>query len=121
MFGAQTLRYWNCTVTFSGAELCCALLGRRELAPEYIAATRDLQGELGESIPPRVLLEEGIWPPQGQKTLQVPAKGLSSIVDRGPEEIKLLLLLLVLHHRFCTLCRVGLFFRDTAYRGSTLE
>ena len=35
-FGAQTLRFWK-YATFSGVELCCTLLGRRELAPECIA------------------------------------------------------------------------------------
>ena len=51
------------------------LLGRRELAPERTAWCRDLLDALEEtSLLLGVLLGEGLLPPQGQKTLQVPAK-----------------------------------------------
>ena len=46
----------------------------RELAQGHGS---DLRGTLGEYSPlPRVVWEEGLLPPQGQKTLQVPAKGI---------------------------------------------
>ena len=87
-FGTQTLKFWK-YMTFSGVELWQVLLGRRDMAPECIAWCSDLQGALGEnSSLPGVLLEEGLLPPQRQKTLQVLAKGLSSAGWRSstPEE-----------------------------------
>lgn len=86
--GAQTPKFWKC-ITFSGAELWHALLGRGELAPECIAWCDNLHGALGKnSLPPGVLLEEGLLSPQGQNTHQVPAQCLSSAGWRGsnPEQ-----------------------------------
>ena len=58
--------------------------GKGVLAPEYIVWCSNLWAALGEKSPlPRVLLEEGLLPPQGQKTLQFPVKGLSLAEDRG--------------------------------------
>ena len=61
-------------MTFSGLEpAVCVCLGRGEPAP---GLGSDLGGTLGASSSlPSVLWEEGILPIQGQKTLQVPARG----------------------------------------------
>ena len=48
----------------------------------------DHQGTLGKNNPlPGVLLEEGLLPRQGQKTLQVPAKCLSPAGWRRGEDL----------------------------------
>ena len=53
--------------------------GERVLAPKRIAWCSDLRRTLGKNSPiPGVLWEERLLPPQGQKTLQVPAKGCYS-------------------------------------------
>ena len=125
--GAHTLRFLKCA-TFSRAELRCTFLGRRrELAPEYTAWCRDLLswGALGENSPLLgLLLEEVILLLPGQKTCRHQQKAFSSAGDRGTPRghITLLLLLVVLHHRFRALCRHGVVFRrqgtsDAAWRG----
>ena len=59
-----------------------------------------------------VHLEEGILPLKGQKTLQVPANGGSSVGDKGGYRgwIMWSLLFVVTHHGFHTLHRHALFF-----------
>ena len=69
---------------------------------------RDPQGAPGENVAlAEVLPEDGVLPPQGPETLQVPAKGFPLAGDRGAPRghIALLLPLEVLHHRFCALRR----------------
>lgn len=81
--GVQILRFWK-YMTFFGVELWLVLLGRKKLTPESIVWCRELWGELEKKSPfLGLLLEKGLLPPQGQKTLQVPVKCLSSAVWRG--------------------------------------
>ena len=71
-------------VTFSRAELWCMPLESRELALECIAWCRDLQVDWERTVPfPEYFLEWGLLPSQGQKSLQVPVKGLSSAGWQG--------------------------------------
>ena len=69
--GAETPRFQSARLSPEGSwKPWQALLGRRELATGCIARSSNLRGSLGESSPlPGVLREEGLWPPQGQKTL----------------------------------------------------
>ena len=58
--------------------------GEEGASLEYIEHSSDYRGTLEENSPlPGVLWEEGLLPPPGQKTLQVPAKGLLSAGQRG--------------------------------------
>lgn len=120
------MRFWK-YATFFRVEPWHALLGRRRtLALECITWCRDLRGILIENIPlPRVLLEECILPSQGQKTLQAPAKGLSSAGDRGtPRENITFAAFSGATNRFHTLHRPETVFQgqktlDTEWRGTT--
>ena len=65
-------------MTFSGMELWHVLLGR-EMAPDCIVYYSDwVHWERTIPFLNGVLWKEGLLPPQGQKTLHVRAKGLSS-------------------------------------------
>ena len=69
-------------------ELSCRAVacapGEEGAGPTVLAWYRDLWDALDIKSPlPGVLVVEDVLPPQGQNTLQVPAKGLSLVGDRG--------------------------------------
>lgn len=120
-FGAQILSFWK-RAPFSGVD--------RARAPgeewQHRVGVPGVALEENTRLP-GVPLEVGILPLQGPKTLQIPARGISSAGDKGTcrRQITCLLLFAVRHHRCCAPHRHGIIFlgqktSDTLRRGITL-